>query len=330
MHDSRLEDLLRRSLRDEGAALPFTVTVEQLERRVAARRGVAGATRRRWMLAASLAGIAILGGGAAILLGARSGPDVGASRSPTSVPTITLPDASTLLSGLPGTTLLLDGADGPAEVRLGDPDPTDPPAPATTDAGRIAIEGPFALAMVCGGSGDQAVRLDDGTEFSVIQATMPCDGEPRVREYLSGLPLPADDGFAVTVTAVPGSSWRFAIGAYPPSLGIAPDLPAIEAPDDWTQILDTGTTLISPTTGTGVATEAPAGASTLDVLVSCAGTPTVTLDLDGASSESFACTEAGSTHAFTVEAPAGENVRIRATADGFTWIRIVIGSIGGA
>jgi len=58
MHDDRVEELVRGALRTEAASLPFTVSVGQLERRLADRRRTTSGTRRR-TLAAAVAAIAI-------------------------------------------------------------------------------------------------------------------------------------------------------------------------------------------------------------------------------------------------------------------------------
>ena len=65
MHDIRFEDLVRQTLRDDAARLPFTITAETLERRLADRRSRDRSRSIRWLLVA--AAVAALVGGAAIV-----------------------------------------------------------------------------------------------------------------------------------------------------------------------------------------------------------------------------------------------------------------------
>ena len=67
MHDANLEERLRSVLRQEGDGLPFTITTEELERRLALRRRERNG-RRLSLMAAGLAAVAVgtifaLGGG---------------------------------------------------------------------------------------------------------------------------------------------------------------------------------------------------------------------------------------------------------------------------
>ena len=65
MHDSRTEDLLRRTLRVEAENLAFTLTTSLLEQRLAERRRRTRANRR-WLAAAAIAALAFTGGVAAL------------------------------------------------------------------------------------------------------------------------------------------------------------------------------------------------------------------------------------------------------------------------
>jgi len=65
MHDDLLERRLSAALHEEAAALPFTITKAELERRVALRRrSLAG--RRLTLLLAAAVGIGLVGVGSAL------------------------------------------------------------------------------------------------------------------------------------------------------------------------------------------------------------------------------------------------------------------------
>ena len=80
MHDTNLEERLRSVLRQEGDGLPFTVTTEELERRLALRRRARTGQRRSLMAA----GLAVLAVGAVLALGSGwlRGTNVAADPSP--------------------------------------------------------------------------------------------------------------------------------------------------------------------------------------------------------------------------------------------------------
>ena len=52
MLESRFEDLIRQTLRDDAGVLPMSVTIDVLERRLADRRRARG-TRQRWVRVAA-------------------------------------------------------------------------------------------------------------------------------------------------------------------------------------------------------------------------------------------------------------------------------------
>jgi hypothetical protein len=86
MHDTQVEDRLRRILRNEGEDLPFTITTAELERRLAARRRAAGG-RRLSLVAAVVAAIAV-GGMVAVSNGWVTPPGVATQPGPTPTPTV--------------------------------------------------------------------------------------------------------------------------------------------------------------------------------------------------------------------------------------------------
>jgi hypothetical protein len=91
MHDTQVEDRLRRILRSEGEDLPLTITTAELERRLAARRRAAGG--RRLSLVAAVAAAIAVGGMVAVSNGWVTPPGVATQPGPTPTPTLT-PTAS--------------------------------------------------------------------------------------------------------------------------------------------------------------------------------------------------------------------------------------------
>ena len=311
MHDDRMEELVRGALHGEAASLPFTVSVGQLERRLADRRRATGAARRQRTLAAAVAVIAITGAGAMAFLYANS-QDGLVGTTPRPSPTASaLPDAATLLSDFPTATLRLEHA-----VDGGAAGPTTP-----VDIGRLTIDAPMVVASVCDGPGDLTLNIDDGSGTDFIVATTPCDGAVHAAEYLSNLPAHGPDGVVVTVRANPAASWRVAVGSYPPME--APSFPPMVITDGWTKIIDLSRTLISPTTGTGVGFQAPAGATSIGIAVTCQGTATIRFDTGGEPVDPISCTDTASTHRFEIAPTPGERMNVRADTDALVWLQML-------
>jgi hypothetical protein len=84
MHDVQLEDRLRRALREEGDSLPFTLTPDILEGRLARRRRLS--RNARFGLLASAAAIAVATGAIFAVLNNRSHENVGPSPSSVASP----------------------------------------------------------------------------------------------------------------------------------------------------------------------------------------------------------------------------------------------------
>lgn len=335
MHDVRIEDLLRQTLREEAGSLPFTVSADLLERRlIERRRQIHG---RRWLAAAAAVAFAITGGVVILSQFQSDFPPIAATPSPPSSPSgpTPLPDPAALLTDLPPTTLLLQASVGPAD-RIVDPVASPDPSPLPVEAGRVTIDGPFVLATVCRGPGLLTVTLGDGSPLPVIQSIGPCDGEPHHTEYLSRVPLSGPDGFVVTVTASAAASWRLVIGAYTSDLGVEPVFPSITPTAGWNQLVDIGMVLMSPTSGTGAAFEAPGEATRVGVLVQCQGDGSVSFFAGPAPAASappgpsaapidqIDCMATPSSHRFETVVTGGERVSIRATSDAFVWIRLVV------
>jgi hypothetical protein len=92
MHDGQLEDRLRTVLRDEGDALPMTITAAELERRLAMRRRERF-VRRGGFLAAAIAVVAV-GSLVATTGGWFRGPSIGSVPSPLAMATPVPSDAA--------------------------------------------------------------------------------------------------------------------------------------------------------------------------------------------------------------------------------------------
>ena len=314
MHDARVEEHVRGALHAEAASLPLTVSVGQLERRLVDRRRSAGATRRQRTLAAAVAAIAITGSGAMVLLfangqtglvGATPVPSATASAAPA------LPDAKTLLADFPTATLLIEHA-----VDAGTTASTAP-----VGVGRLTVDAPIVVVSVCEGPGDLTLRIDGGAGTDLIEGSTPCDGTVHPTEYLSNLPAAGPDGSVVTVATSPEASWRVAIGGYPPVE--APRFAPLVVTDGWTKIMALPRTLISPTTGTGVGFQAPAGATGIGIRVTCQGAATIRLDSGGTPVDRIACTDTASTHRFEVDPAPGERMSIRAETDALVWVQML-------
>ena len=101
MHDTNLEERLRSILRQEGERLPFTITTDELERRLLLRRRERNG-RRLSLMAASLAAVAV---GAVFALSngwLANAPVVGTDASPSPAPTTSVgPSGSPAPSATP-------------------------------------------------------------------------------------------------------------------------------------------------------------------------------------------------------------------------------------
>ena len=94
MHDVQLEDRLRRALRQEADTLPFTITADQIEIRLAARRRAAFNQRLAILAAAGLAVVAV--GVGAFLLNQNSEEVVTPTPSPTVLPSPSAPPSASV------------------------------------------------------------------------------------------------------------------------------------------------------------------------------------------------------------------------------------------
>jgi hypothetical protein len=326
MHDARIEDLIRGSLRDEADGLSMTITTRDLERRLAERRARVD-SRRRVLAAAAIAAIALTG--SALLFSRFPGqPAVGttpltsATPSPSASP---LPDAAALLADVPDVTLRLERSAGAASgpgAPVGAPSPAASPTP--VEVGRLTFTGPFVIAVACIGEGQMVAEVaTPAYDVAYTQAVAPCDGRTVFSEYLAPPIDPSSPGDVVTVTAPEGASWRLAIGEYPASLLTEPEFAPIELTDGWNILANNGATLVSDRFGARVTP--PAAATHVAALVQCIGRGTVSVSVPGSPVTDVACDETGATQRIVFPVVGGEAVGIDADVDRQrVWVRMVV------
>src|SRR5690349_5280585 len=210
MLEPRFEDLIRQTLRDEAAALPMSVTIDVLERRLADRRRARG-TRQRWVGVAAATVLAV-GATAGIASWVQDNPSVTSTPLPSvsTPPSPTLPDSSELLTAFPEAVILLDANDGPIAGQAS-PDPA--ASPVAVDAGTVTFDGPFVIGLACVGGGEMVaeVRTPSFGDVPYTSAVAPCDGTPTTSTYAAPPIDPDSPGDTVTVVIPPGRAWRLAI-----------------------------------------------------------------------------------------------------------------------
>ncbi len=326
MHDSRIEDLLRRTLRVEAETLSLTLTTNVLEQRLAERRRRTR-SNGRWLVAATIAAVVLTGSILALTQLRGEVPPIGASPGPSASPS-PLPEASALLAGYPEATLRVEHSVGPASGPL-DPGASSAPggSAAPIEVGQVKFSGPFIIAVACIGQGELVAEVRTPSfDVPYTQAVAPCDGRPVFSEYLAAPIDPNSAGDTINVIVSPGASWRLAVGEYPASLMTPPDLPPIALTPGWNVVSDGGATLVSTRTGAHVTM--PETATRAGVLVQCQGAGTVSVSVTGSAATDVTC---DTTEARRVEFPAvgGEPLELAATVRGERlWIRLVVEADG--
>lgn len=146
MHDTNLEERLRSVLRQEGDGLPFTITTDELDRRLALRRRARNGQR----LSVIAAGLAVVAVGAVFALGSGwlRGPSVAADPSPSA--TMSEPPSSP-----PPTTAPAASADPLAALPILVKDPQSLDVYMTEDPGDPSSDDPTLI-----GRGLDGVRMD--------------------------------------------------------------------------------------------------------------------------------------------------------------------------
>lgn len=216
MLDRRLEDQLRATLREHGDGLPLTITVDELERRMTARRR-AHLGRRSALLVAAVAVVAV-GAIAALTNGWLRVPAVGVEPSPTPSPR--------------GTAA-----------------PTPTPVPSLASGlGRIGVRPDgtaiFEIQPVPSGTGKRHVPTVAGSQSTVAWLTVDCRGDGMIEIAHSGMTYDAfcAEGQAFALTLPPSTVARTIVVTVPAALdytilietvplpATVPDLSPLDAP----------------------------------------------------------------------------------------------------
>jgi len=321
MHDIRLEDLLRQTLRTEADSLVLTLTTDVLQQRLAGRRRQAR-SNRGWLLVAAVAAVT-LAGVAAALVGSQSPPPVvPPTPSPSPSPALVLPEPAALLADFPDATVKLERSGGPADQPI-EPDATTVPGalPAPIEVGRITFAGPFVIAMACLGEGEMVAAITSpsiGVPYT--QAVAPCDGKPIVSEYLSPPIDPASDGDVVTVTVRAGNPWRLAVGERPAAVIAQPEFAPIAITTGWNKVSGVPPYLLSDAVPEGPKTGAhmtmPDKATRAGVFVQCVGSGTIAITTKDSSPTDVACDPSGTSSRIEFPAVGGERWRSLRRATG--------------
>ncbi len=232
MHDTRLEDSLRRALHEEADALPFTITVDDLNVRLAQRpRPVS----RLGILSAAAAVVIVVGVGA-FLANQGPGSTVGHSPQPSATPSPALGTFEDMLEFAgPGGIEVLRGES--LNVTPGDDDLV------TTDIGQLATAGVYGILHDCTGPGPFGVAWRDPDTREVLTSfeVPSCEGDI---EHFSSPEQPA--GTLLTVSAPRETSWR--VLAYEPQATL-PDLDINAAGWNLMDSFDVGSDHKEPLTG---------------------------------------------------------------------------------
>jgi hypothetical protein len=223
MHDVQLEDRLRSALRAEADDVPFTVTLDQLEWRLRARRGERFTRRSLSGLAAALV-VAAVGVGAILLSSRVPTPPVGSSPSP-SLGASASPHPSLASFGELHRSVGLE-----SRILLrAERDADRPPVPATVAtyrAGTVSGDGYYLAVFHCVGSGPFKVSWLDASGRELTSGER--DRCPASPEGLTGAGLPAE--VTVSVTTSPGTSWRLIVVDPVPVDGSPSHEPSTPAP----------------------------------------------------------------------------------------------------
>lgn len=305
--DRRFEELLRTTLREEAASLPFSLTFEALDERRRARR--TRAFPLRLALVAALL-IVALGVAAAIALSLRR--EVPDEPPPIPPPVLTLPTTEQLLAPIEGATVLLEAQR----------DPTTDPTPAPDGRyviGDVQAIGAYVVSAACGGGADMLVEvgsLQGGRSY--LSTPVPCDG----RRHLAPMEAaPGEPPQPVTVTAEATTPWVVAVGRLPEALAVAPDLAPIEVTPGWVEVTSVGPTLASGGS-TGAAALAPSGATRMGTWATCQGTGPGTITL-GDQEQPIDCRR-GETIRLEIPVTAGLRYDASLRTDATVWARLVL------
>jgi hypothetical protein len=215
MHDTRLEDQLRSALRTEGHALPFTVTPEELERRLALRRRER-VGRRMTLMAAGVATVAI---GTVLALSSGLIPPSGVAGDSSPSPAIASPRPATPIPTFPSGMIPIEGH----------PDGTLVEAVRPTDSGpgrshRFTVPGSTTAGgwvwIECRGAGAARISVVDET-FEPV-----CDGATDPNAFN----VPLSDTDQQVVITLPAGVWYALLVEMVPLPSELPPLDALTEP----------------------------------------------------------------------------------------------------
>ncbi len=222
MHDETLERRVRAALHDDASQQPFTITADELERRLVLRRR-RGVSRAATLLVAAGIGIGILGAAGvagwfdrAILPPApppSSAPAIVGEASPS--PVATPPAASPVPPGLPTLDALIAAGD-PSTVVLAqshgpDGGPVVLPSSIHVDPPHVQLAlppgpGDYEATFACISSGRMGYFVKDPAQFGVLVVPdTACDGSITTKTF-------RDQGTLLDLVAeAPQASWRVVV-----------------------------------------------------------------------------------------------------------------------
>lgn len=204
MHDVQLEDRLRNALRADADALPFTITIDQLEWRLRERRRQRFTRQSLMGLAATLA-LAVVA--ATVILFANRGdaPPIGTSPSPSGEPSKSAAPSLASFDEL-HRTVGLDARILLRAEQAADPPPV-PDQLVSYEAGVVTGDGSYLSVFDCVGAGPFKLTWsdDEANELSSVEQER-C---PAFPEAFTGANLPTDAWLSVTTS--PGTAWRLIV-----------------------------------------------------------------------------------------------------------------------
>jgi hypothetical protein len=214
MHDDLLERGLRTALQTEADSLPFTITPDELRRRLDARRRTRIGRPGMLLLAAAL-GVGLLGAG--VIAGGWLDRDL---REPSPVPSAPIavavtpaPSATVLTRSLPTMDAFLAPLEPGRIVRAQAVGPATAPTSwsrdlvgtGSTTFAPVTVAGSYRVLMACLGADVNLVSHSADPAKGTNAIPITCDGNPTARDV--GL-APGD---TLSIDATDPASWRIAV-----------------------------------------------------------------------------------------------------------------------
>jgi hypothetical protein len=293
--DRWIEDRLRLVLREEANAVPFTLTVADLERRRLERARPSILPRRQLPLWAAAIGLVLLGIAGILVL--SRGLDGMVPPAPTPAPSLVpslppeLPSSATLLEGTPAATLRLEGRRDPA-------DPVASPAPDDRYlVGQVTMSSMWRLGAAC--TGPDRVVVEVGSLERVgtyVRSDIQCDGRTHVVPS-SDAPLPGEV-LDVAVLASPEAAWAVAVGEFDEALSQPPDLGPLPETPGWFRLGAGPPTLVTADGPSGARSPTPPMATTAAAWITCTGDAPLTV-VFGSTTKTLDCAADPTDHLVT-------------------------------